>query len=117
MQDRRGPAHMQSRGILYVAWHPRTCLAEVFQTKRRIGVTSRSPLLVGFQIVRPISLLDLTGLWPTRDGASTAISSGPRFRAQAWAQRISEAYPALEGVLYGSSVHANSPCASPLGRA
>ena len=79
-----GPPRLQSRGILYVAWHPRTCLAEVFQAKRRIDVLSRSPLLVGFEVVRPIPLLDLTGFWPARAGASTAISSGPRVRAQAW---------------------------------
>jgi hypothetical protein len=112
-----GPPRLQNRGILYVAWHPRTCLAEVFQAKRRIDVLSRSPLLVGFEVVRPIPLLDLTGLWPTRAGASTAISSGPRVRAQAWARRIYEAYPGLEGIFYSSSIDANSPCAALVERA
>jgi len=111
------PPHMQSRGILYVAWHPRTCLAEVFQAKRRIDALSRSPLLVGFEIVRPMPLLDLTGLWPTRAGASTAISSGPRARAQAWARRIYDAYPWLNGIFYGSSMDGNAPCAALFERA
>src|SRR6185437_14311005 len=102
-----GPPHVQGRGILYVAWYPRTCLAEVFQAKRRIDMHSRSPLLVGFETVRALNLLDLTGLWPTRAGASTAITSGPpRFRAQAWARRIYEAYPSVEGIYYGLSMDA-----------
>jgi hypothetical protein len=103
--------------MLYVAWHPRTCLAEVFQAKRRIDVGSRSPLLVGFELVRGLTLLDLTGLWPTRAGASTAISSGPRVRAQAWSRRIYAAYPWLDGVYYGSSMDANAPCAALFERA
>ena len=112
-----GRPHLQSRGILYVAWHPRTCLAEVFQAKRRIDVLSRSPLLVGFEVVRPTPLLDLTGLWATRAGASTAISRGPRVCAQAWARRTYDAYPWLEGIFYGSSMDANSPCAALFERA
>jgi hypothetical protein len=112
-----GPPRVQGRGIIYVAWHPRTCLAEVFQAKRRIDTSSRSPLLVGFETVHSLNLLDLTGLWPTRAGASTAISRGPRFRSQAWARRIYEAYPSLDGVYYGSSMDANSPCAALFERA
>jgi len=112
-----GRPHLQSRGVLYVAWHPRTCLAEVFQAKRRIDVLSRSPLLVGFEVVRSMPLLDLTGLWPTRAGASTAISSGPRVRAKAWARRIYDAYPSLDGIFYGSSMDGNSPCAALFERA
>ena len=112
-----GPPRVQARGILYVGWHPRTCLAEVFQAKRRIDVTSRSPLLVGFEAAHDLTLLDLTRLWPTRAGASTAISSGPRVRAQAWARRIYAAYPWLDGVYYGSSMDANAPCAALFERA
>jgi RES domain len=107
-----GPPRVQERGTLYVAWHPRTCLAEVFQAKRRIDLASRSPLLVGFELARSLRLLDLTALWPTRAAASMAISSGPRIRAQAWARRIYEAYPWLDGVYYGSSMDGNAPCAA-----
>jgi hypothetical protein len=112
-----GRPHVQSRGILYVAWHPRTCLAEVFQAKRRIDLRSRSPLLVGFELTRRLLLLDLTNLWPTRAGASTAISSGPRIRAQAWSRAIYEAYPSIDGILYGSSMDANARCAALFERA
>ncbi|MEZ4240658.1 MAG: hypothetical protein R3F59_31805, partial [Myxococcota bacterium] len=59
---------------------------------------------------RPLSLLDLTGRWPTRAGASTAITSGPRARARRWAIAIHAAWPELDGVFYGSSMNANAPC-------
>jgi hypothetical protein len=55
------PPHLKSRAIVYVAWHPRTCLAEVFQSRRRIDGCTRAPLLVGFELVRVVRLLDLTG--------------------------------------------------------
>ncbi len=54
-------------------------------------------------------LLDLTGSWPTRAGASMAINSGPRPRARRWSQAIYAAYPAVEGLYYASSLDANRP--------
>lgn len=104
------PARLQERGILYRARHPRTCLAEAFQATRRIDVDTGQPMLVGFRLTRDVRLLDLTGLWPTRAGASMALNSGPRPRAQRWAQAIYEAFSALDGVLYGSSMAGNAPC-------
>jgi RES domain len=104
------PPHAQSRGVMYLASHPRTCLAEVFQTKRRIDVTTAEPMLVGFRLARPVQLLDLTGLWPTRAGASAAINSGPRPRAQRWARAIYEAFAGLDGLFYASSMAANAAC-------
>jgi hypothetical protein len=94
---------------MYAADSLLTCVAEVFQTRRRIDVVSAQPLLATFSLTRDVRLLDLTGLWPTRVGASTAIHSGPRPRAQAWARAIYEAFPDLEGVLYWSSMNANRP--------
>lgn len=38
-----------------------------------------------------------------------AISSGPRPRAQRWSRAIYEAFPEADGILYGSSMHANAP--------
>jgi hypothetical protein len=80
-------------------------------------LTSRSPLLVGFELAKPLRLLDLTGLWPTRAGASTAITSGPRVRAQVWSRRIYDAYSRLGGIFYGSSMDGNAPCAALFERA
>ena len=37
------------------------------------------------------------------------INSGPRSRAQRWARAIYAAYPAIDGILYPSSMDANRP--------
>jgi hypothetical protein len=86
-----------------------TCFAEVFQETRTIDRLRNDPWLVGFELVRAVSVLDLTGPWPTRAGASMAINSGPRPRARRWSQVIYAAYPAVEGLHYASSMDANRP--------
>jgi hypothetical protein len=106
------PPQTQARGILYTAKDPTTCLAEVFQATRVIDRNSNSPWLVGFDLSRDLSLLDLTGTWPTLAGASMAIATGRRDRARRWSQAIYAAYPNVEGLLYGSSMHANKPAAA-----
>ena len=97
------------RGIFYGAEMGPTCLAEVFQATRVIDRRKGSPWLVAFRLARDVSLLDLTGAWPTRAGASMNINSGPRLRARNWSQRIYAAYPAIEGIQYASSMDANLP--------
>jgi hypothetical protein len=111
------PPRLQERGVLYAATLPDAALAEFFQTRRTINTRHHQPWLVGFTLLRELRLLDLTGLWPTRDGASMAISSGPRPRARAWARAIYDAYPEIEGVWYGSSMHASTPCVALFERA
>lgn len=101
------PPLVQARGILYTAGEPTTCLAEVFQVTRTIDRMSGGPWLVWFELQRDVLLLDLTGLWPTQAGSSMAINSGPRPRAQRWSRAIYAAYPNVEGLSYGSSMHAN----------
>ncbi len=103
------PPRAQERGILYAALHIATCLAEVFQSQRTIDAYSAEPWLVGFRLTRAVRLLDLRGRWPTRAGASMAISSGPRPRAQRWSRAIYLAYPDAEGLWYASSMHGNAP--------
>ena len=104
------PPAMQPRGILYAADHPRTSLAEVFQARRTINARRDEPWLVGFCLATDVRLLDLTGLWTTRAGASMAMSSGPRAMARRWSSTIYEAYSDADGLWYGSSMHANAPC-------
>lgn len=99
------PPSTQERAIFYAAELGPTCLAEVFQDTRLIDRTAREPWLVGFALGLPVKLLDLTGPWPTRAGASTAMSSGPRSRAQRWSRVIYEAYPDCQGIYYGSSMY------------
>ena len=103
------PAREQARGTLYGALRVYTCFAEVFQDTRTIERSRKRPWLVGFELIRPVSLLDLTGTWPTQAGASMAISSGRRDRARAWSVRIYGDYPTIEGLYYPSSMDSNKP--------
>lgn len=106
------PPGVRERKILYAATGPRavtTCLAEVFQDTRIIDPAHRGPWLVGFALARDVSLLDLTGVWPTRAGASMQINSGPRPRARRWSRAIYVAYPEVAGLYYASSMHSNEP--------
>jgi hypothetical protein len=103
------PPRVQAKGILYAAREGTTCLAEVFQATRVVERVPKAPWLVGFALERDVTLLDLTGLWPTQAGASMAINSGPRPRAQRWSKLIHATYPNIDGLLYASSMHANKP--------
>lgn len=100
---------LQVRRILYAAEEGPTCLAEVFQDTRLIDREAHDPWLAAFELVEPLKLLELTGRWPTRAGGSMALSSGPRPRAQRWSRAIYEAYPAVLGLYYPSSMHGNRP--------
>ncbi len=103
------PPHLQQRSILYAAKHGPTCLAEVFQETRVIARRVHAPWLAGFALAEDLQLLDLTGTWATRAGASMVIGSGPRSRARLWSQAFHQAYPEAQGLLYSSSMHANQP--------
>ncbi len=103
------PPRTQERSIFYGAVAGSTCLAEVFQQTRVIDRTVSGPWLVGFDLREALELLDLTGTWPTRAGASMAMASGPRPRAQRWTRAIYEAYPQVHGLYYPASMAANRP--------
>jgi hypothetical protein len=99
----------RTRSILYASDSGPTSLAEVFQDTRVIDRFADKPALAAFRIVRDLQLLDLTGAWPTRAGASMAIHSGARGIARRWSRAIYAAYPQAEGLRYASSMHANQP--------
>jgi hypothetical protein len=99
----------QDRCALYCAPDVDTCAAEVFQATRRIDRTRNAPMLVVFALAEAVTLLDLRGAFATTMGASTAIHSGPRARARAWARQLYEAYPTLQGFHYGSSMNGHAP--------
>ena len=99
----------RTRAILYASESGPTSLAEVFQDARVIDRRANSPALAAFRLTRDVPLLDLTGTWPTRAGASMAIHSGSRAKARAWSRAIYSAYPRIEGLLYASSMNANQP--------
>jgi hypothetical protein len=104
-----GAPFSQDRTILYAALEIATCLAEFFQDTRTISREAEEPCLAGFQLRLDVVLLDLTGVWPTRAGASMSINSGPRSRSRLWSRAVYEAYPEIQGFYYASSMHANRP--------
>jgi hypothetical protein len=106
------PPHKQARGIYYAATNPGICLAEVFQdqSSRNIDRSRNDPWLVGFELARAVRLLDLCVAWPTRAGASQAITSGQKARARRWSNRIFEDYPSVEGLCHLSSLDASVRC-------
>jgi RES domain len=106
--DAAGHPWAQERAILYAALQGPTCMAEVFQSTRIIDRYARSPWLVAFTTTRDLVLLDLCRTFPTRAGASMAINTGPRPRAQRWARAFYEAYE-IDGVIYPSSMYGNEP--------
>ena len=99
----------QNRAIFYCAPDVDTCAAEVFQATRRIDRTRNAPWLVVFALREEVTLLDIRGTFATKMGASTAIHSGPRSRARAWARELYDAYPDIQGLYYGASMNGHAP--------
>lgn len=95
--------------MLYFGLSVRTSIAEVYQPSSTVDRVTRGPYLVVLRPSRTLRLLDLSGLWPTRAGASQEISSGPKRTTQAWARTIREAHPDLDGVWYRSSMDSGDP--------
>lgn len=103
------PAHVDpDRGILYAALDIMAAVAETFQDTRTVDRGREEPWLIGFALALDLRALDLTRLWPTRAGASQLIAAGRRDIAQAWSQRIYDAYPTIQAVLYRSSMAGGS---------
>ena len=104
-----GQPQTQDRGLYYAAADARTCFAEVFQATRRIDRVYQAPWLVVFKTAAALQLLDLTGEFATRMGASMAIHSGSRPRARGWARDLYAAFPMAQGIVYASFMHAGAP--------
>jgi RES domain len=109
LPNARGVPTEQKRAVFYCAPDVDTCAAEVFQATRRIDRTRNAPALVVLALREAVTLLDLRGTFATAIGASTAIHSGPRSRARAWARELYEAYPDIQGLYYGSSMNGHAP--------
>jgi hypothetical protein len=100
------PPHLQSAGVSYLSLDLPTALAERFQETRVVNRRWGGPQLSVFRPTRTIRLLDLTGDWPLRAGASHAINTGRRDTCRAWARTIVAAWPDLEGLWHTSSMSA-----------
>ena len=94
---------------MYVADDPVTCLAEVYQKTRVVNRWHKEPWLVGFAADARLDLLDLTGSFATRAGASMGLMTGPRSVSRNWARGFYDAYPEIAGLFYPASMHANKP--------
>lgn len=109
LPDAAGQPQEQQRAIQYLALDGLSPLAEVFQDARVIDRSARSPWLVAYALAQDLELLDLTGAFPTRAGASMLINCGSRLRARLWSRAFYEAYPQAQGLYYASCMHRNSP--------
>jgi hypothetical protein len=109
LPNARSAGFEQKRAVYYCAPEVDTCAAEVFQSTRRIDRTRNAPGLVVFALREAVTLLNLRGTFATKIGASTAIHSGPRSRARAWARELYDAYPDTQGLYYGSSMNGHAP--------
>ncbi len=105
MVNSNGDPQTQDRGIYYTAGDAKTCLAEVFQHTRRIDRAFQAPWLVIFETVSPLVVLDLTGDFATRMGASMAVHSGNRERARGWTRDLYDAFADIQGIQYASSLN------------
>jgi hypothetical protein len=92
------------RAILYGALDAPAAFAEAFQDTRLMDRVRDRPWFACFELAVDAPMLDLTGSWPTRAGASQAIASGRRDRAQAWSRQIHAAYPTVAGLVYPSAM-------------
>lgn len=113
-----GPAMADSpaHATAYLGLTLQTCLAEAFQQHRVVDRSGSAPHLALWRPTRVVRLLDLSGSWPTRAGASQAVNSGPRDRSRQWARAIFSAYDDVEGLWYPSSMDGGQPavCLWPL---
>jgi len=69
----------------------------------------QGPWLVAFETQATLKLLDLSGDFATRMGASMAIHTGSRGRARGWARDLYDAYPEVQGILYTASMAGGAP--------
>lgn len=105
------PPRVQSEGVAYFALDVATAVAERFQHARNVDRRFHRPHLVGFRPSRTLRLLDLTGTWPLRAGASHVINTGRHDICRAWARAIRATWPDVDGLWHTSSLTA-LPCAT-----
>ncbi len=98
------PQHLSDRGVTYASLDVATVRAEAYQQTRVVDVHRRAPYLTGWLPTRTLTLLDLTGTWPIRNGASHVLTIGPKAVCRAWARAVDEQWPELDGLWTVSSM-------------
>ena len=64
---------------------------------------------MAYDLAADLELLDLTGAYSTRAGASMLINCGSRRRARLWSRAFYVDYPEIQGLYYTSCMHGGSP--------
>jgi RES domain-containing protein len=98
------PPGPSDRGVSYAALDITTCLAELFQDRRAVDTVRGAPYLTAWRPGRTLHLLDLTGTWPIRNGASHLINTGPHDLCRAWARAIDSRWADLDGLWHVSAM-------------
>ena len=114
--DATGAPQRQDRAIGYYARDIPTALAETFQSGRLVDRHRDQPWLASFRLIRDLRVLDLTGTFAVRAGASMKLVSGPRSWSQNWSRAFYECYPDIEGIYHPSSL-TNAPAMAVYDRA
>ncbi len=78
--------------------------AEVFQDRRVVDTARGAPYLTAWRPARPLQLLDLTGRWPIRNGASHLLNTGPHDLCRSWSRTIYTRWPDLDGLWHISAM-------------
>lgn len=90
-----------------------TALAETFAGNTHIRPIDRhtdARHISVFALTREVTLLDLESAWLARAGGNRAVTSGPRRTARAWARAVYRHHPAIEGLVWRSSVYPPGRC-------
>lgn len=104
------PAISPTEAVLYAAQTLLTALAERFQHNREIRREDpAAPVVYGWQPIRPLHLIDLTGVGAMALGAAHAISGYRKDVCRRWARAIRAAWPDADGLLYASAM-TEQPC-------
>jgi hypothetical protein len=98
------PPGPSDRGVSYSSIDIATCLAEVFQDRRTVNTSRGSPYLTAWRPTRIMHLLDLSGTWPIRNGASHLLNTGPYDLCRGWARAIYRRWPDLDGLWHLSAM-------------
>ncbi|MBB2890041.1 RES domain-containing protein [Flexivirga oryzae] len=90
--------------VCYASPDVETAFAEVFQATRAIHL-SAARALVGWLPSRKLHLLDLTGQWLLRNGASSWLAGGRKDACRNRSHAIRSTWPDLDGLYVPSSMN------------
>lgn len=93
-----------SCGVIYVSTTVATVVAEVFQDRRVIDITTDNPVLLPWVPTRPLRLLNLTEGWTLRNGAAHSLMYEDKATCRSWARAIYHRWEDLDGLRTDSTM-------------